>query len=246
MFAISFKGFPRAKTLHLPPPTYTYTEGVYRFPFRIQIEEPVFPASFHSRFGQIKYKLVLYADIFDDTGLFFGASVLDEAVLHTNGYLNLSNDPKLKLPVMITRKKDRSFFSKRTLFKIALMTEKKGYLPGDRLTGVLLIENPSCECVEELGIMFCQKVVYFDQRVRKVTTSTLTENRLVLDSFEPEFRWNFDLSLPTDLVPTTRKAKQVLELLYSLQVTCRRLNPTKSPPGQDSNPLNCSFLCSSQ
>ena len=200
-----------------------FMKGTRVFPFKIQLDDQSLPATFQSRFGRIQYKLVLCASVVRGE-LYFGGkpfwqeTVLDEKILRTNGYLNLSAEPRLCETVLVSRKKDRSFFSKRTLFKVSLVLTKKGYLPGERICGVLIVENPSCEMLQKVQISFVNKVMYYDQRYSKGTLSTLGELENYVDTTEPEIRWDFSIDIPMNLMPTFRREEKALEVFYYLQV----------------------------
>ena len=140
-------------------------------------------------------------------------------IVTTTGHFNLHLNPVLSAPLVVTRKRTKSFFVKRSPFTVNLKLEKKGYLPGEQITGQLHVDNPGSEVLPKMELNFVQKIVYFDNKVSKSTVAKLEELEYAPeDNGKAAITWEFSMVIPTNLMPTFTREPKSVEVLYFLQV----------------------------
>ncbi|CAG7817361.1 unnamed protein product, partial [Allacma fusca] len=189
--------------------------GSHIYPFEIKLNGEQLPATFQSSYGRIQYKLVCYAISLRETYWHEVAAV--EKILKTKGYLNLSLDPQLLKPLVITRKKEKSIFSRRPIIKVNLVLDQRGFLPGEQFDCQLTVENSAGEEITRIEIAFVQKIIYFNNKISKSTIALLDELDSHFDTCDGEIYWEFSINIPSNLMPTFSKDRKTVEILYFLQ-----------------------------
>ena len=181
----------------------------------MEITEKTLPASFELYFAAVEYIFSVYCEFYEGKTCWRYSSNLEP--FDYNGHVNiLESHAKLLQPIKITR--GGSFFkNKRPSVRVTVY--KRACLPGETIEGTLEIENPTSETLRDIQVSLVRKIMHADAWTRRLKTWLVVEERLELDDPESrELNWDFSLELPTDLMPTYRRMRHVLDIFYILQV----------------------------